>query len=182
MTSINSTGYYQLSSNTSSNSSASSKTQSPTDILLQALNSASGTSSNSDSSYLLNLSPEAQQYINSNTATSPTSSNFVLSSKQQQDITNILNKYKNSPQTQETFDKIQNDLNAAGLGASQLSLQDQATNFSPTALFIADLNGDTSGAAAITSPDETTKSSNYMQQIINQWQTISKTNNSATIV
>jgi len=181
MTSINTAAYYQLSGNASNSSSASSSTTSPTDMLLQALNSAtSDTSSNNNSSYSLNLSPQAQQYMNSSSPSSATSSNFVLSPQQEQAITKILDKYKNAPQTQATFDQIQNDLNTAGLGASQLSLQDQATNFSPTALFIDDLSGNTSGAAAITSPDETTKSSNYMQQIISQWQTIAATNTNST--
>ena len=187
MTTINplpTAGYYQFSNNTSSSSS------SPTDALLAALNSTSGIDSSANSAtssdaYLLSLSPAAQQYMNSSSGSSGVSSaisalngtsgssSFILTTQQQQTITNIIAKYKNAPYTQATFNQIQNDLNSAGLGTKQLSMQDQAQNFNATSLLIDDLNGNYSAATAMTSPNETSKSSNYMQQIMSQWHTIS---------
>ena len=181
-------GYYQLSNNATSSGS-----NTPTDSLLAALNATSGANSSansaiSSSAYLLNLSPQAQQYMSSSSGSSSSSgvssaisalngtsgsSSFVLTTQQQQTITNIITKYKNAPYTQATFNQIQNDLNSAGLGTNQLSGKDKAQNFNATSLLIDDLNGNSSAATAMTSPDETSKSSNYMQQILSQWQTIS---------
>jgi len=199
MSSINtlpSSGYYQLSNNSTNagnnNSTGSANNSSATNALLQALN---GTSTNSGASnndaYLLDLSPQAQQYINSANASSASSANessfsasgnssFVLSKAQQQQITDIISKYKDAPYTQDTFNQIQNDLNAVGLGAEQMAQKDQTKNFNPTQLLIAYLNGDFSAADAISKPDETGKTNSYMQGIMSQWKNISTTANATT--
>jgi hypothetical protein len=176
---LNNGGYYQLSNpqagvggGTASNS---------TNALLQALGVSPGNPSATSpaDAYLLDLSPQAQALVNGTGSinavnpTSSSSSSFVLSSQQQQAIANILQKYKDSPYTQATFDQIQNDLQAAGLDPQTLSRKDQAQSFNATALFIADLNGDGSAANAITNPNESQKASNYVQQIISEWKQIS---------
>jgi len=188
--------YYQLNGNNSPSITPSSST----DALLQALNGGSSDTSSTSPLDTVNLSPAAQQYLNSlngsstassssdpllaaltgvNTTTSTlpgTNTSFTLTTQQQQQITAILEKYQDAPYTQDTFNSIQNDLNNEGLGTTQLSQEDQAKSFNPTAMLIDDLNGDFTDAnnmAGANSADEQTKSSNYMQQIISQWQTIS---------
>ena len=176
ITNVNNSGYYQLSNPSAGAGGAST---SPTSALMQALgiSSDSQSAASPSAAYLLDLSPQAQQYLNGGaSATSPinsSSANFTLTAQQQQSIATILAKYKDAPYTQATFDNIQNDLQATGLDPATLSRVDQAQNFNATELFIDDLNGDYSDAAAMTNPDESTKSSNYMQQIISEWKTIS---------
>jgi hypothetical protein len=184
ITNINNSGYYQM-SDLSAGAGGGTTQTTLADPLLQALSSeeTQGTSSSSDA-YLLDLSSAAQDLLNGTGSTDSTSStsdaldpsssqSFVLTTQQQQTITNILEKYKDAPYTQATFDEIQNDLQAAGLDPTTLSREDEAQSFNPTQLFIDDLNGDYSDADAMTNPDESTKSSNYMQQILSQWQEIS---------
>jgi len=175
-------GYYQLSGQSNGQSGTNG---SATDALLQALNSssASGASSTNSDAYLLNLSPQAQQYLSGTNSALPGASgsngSYVLSSEQQAAITDILTKYKGAPQTQDTFNKIQNDLNAAGLGASVLSLEDQAKSFNPAMVLINALNGgstDGINTGVTSSTDEQSKASAYMQQIISQWKNISGNN------
>ena len=181
---LNNSGYYQL-SDPSAGTGGNIAQSNSTSALLQSLlsSSSSGTAASSSEAYLLDLSPQAQQYLNgigagsaSGSAVSPlnsSSESFTLTTQQQQAITNILAKYKDAPYTQATFDDIQNDLQAAGLDPTTLSRQDQAQSFNATQLFIDDLNGNTSAADNLITPDESSKSSNYMQQIISQWKTIS---------
>ena len=176
-------GYYQLSSQSGgTNTNSASST---TNVLLQAL---SGTNTNttaaSDPAYLLNLSPQAQSYLSGTPTSSATSalsgnSSFSLSSKQQQTITDILTKYKDAPYTQDTFNSIQNDLNAAGLGASTLKMIDQAKNFNPTALLLGALSGNYTAATTVDSATETGKANSYIQGVIKQWQGVSTTYQSA---
>jgi len=176
---LNNSGYYQLSDPSAGNSNTAQSN--PTNALMQALlsaSSASGTAASSSAAYLLDLSPQAQQYLNGGGASAvsplnPSSSSFVLSTQQQQEITSIIAKYKDAPYTQATFDAIQNALQTAGLDPTTLSREDQAQSFNATQVLIDDLNGDVSGANSLINPDESTKSSNYMQQILGQWKTIS---------
>lgn len=103
-------------------------------------------------------------------------SNFSLTADQKQAISNILAKYKDAPYTQATFNNIQNDLAAAGLSPSLLSMQDQAKSFDPAIVLLDALNGTTTDTGALfgTNPQgEQTKQTNYMQGIIQQWQSIS---------
>ena len=80
---------------------------------------------NNSLAYLLDLSPQARSYLNATTANS--ASNFILNSVEQGKITDILTKYKNEPVTQETYNKIQGDLQAAGLSAQQLAQKESLT-------------------------------------------------------
>jgi len=109
--------------------------------LLSAVNSGGETaqiSAASGSAYLLDLSPEAQSYLNDNispldtagylSATALASGQnqaFISGRIQQQQINNILQKYNSAPGTQADYEQIQTDLQAAGLSANQLSIQEQ---------------------------------------------------------
>jgi len=146
-------------------------------------------------SYLdqVSLSPEAQNFLSglSSTSTSGTTgadsnSNFTLTNSQQQQITDILNQYKDAPFTQATFNQIQNALQKAGLGTDLLSAKDQINSFNPTMDFLNALSGNTTNNS-LNSQDPTniaaseqTKSSNYMNQIYQQWQGISTTASSSS--
>ncbi len=156
---------------------------------------ASGDSkSNTHAAYNLDLSPNAQNYLSGLSQTSATSNNpltnsdtsmsfassngFLLSDKQQQTIQSIIAKYKDAPYTQDTFQKIQDDLTQAGLSPKQLSLEDNARNFSTTKVLVAALSGQSTSDPASSSSiqsDEKTNSDNYMQGIMKQWKNISTT-------
>lgn len=182
-TSVYSGQYYQLSGsgNTGATSTA---TASKTASLAQAL---SGTTD----AYQINLSAEAQSYLTSlgtSAASGKTSSlggaddNFTLSSGQQKQISAILEKYKDEPLTQETFNKIQDDLSAVRLAPDQLAVQDQINSFNGTQLFLDALSGKDSSLDDLTgksSASKDTKSANYIDKIISQWKTISTQMDSA---
>ncbi len=205
MTSINAlptSPYYQLSDPSAGPGGATSGAGADpaTDALLQALSASSSdptADTSSSDAYLLDLSPQAQQYLNGVSDPSATSdllsglggtsatgdllgnSSFTLTTAQQQQVSAILAKYKDAPYTQDTFNQIQNDLNSAGLGTSILSLEDQVKSFDPSQVLIDALNGTTPDSSSLGfgggAANEQSKSSSYMQSIISQWQNISTT-------
>ena len=174
--------YYNL-SGSSSNQSQTNKTgtvPSLADYLGTSKTADSKTSA--DSAYSLNLSPEAQNYLNGSAGSSASSfasaNGFQLSEKQKQTIQSILEKYKDAPYTQETYQKIQDDLDKAGLSPQKLALEDNAKNFSTTKVLIAALSGqssDTSTSASSIQADEKTNGDKYMQYIMKQWKSLSTT-------
>lgn len=174
--------YYQLSSLLSGNSgtAAAPAGTGSAPSLAQALNASSsrtGSSSYADA-YLLNLSPQARAMMSGTSASSTNAdSSFQLSSAQQKEIAGIIAKYKDAPFTQETFEAIQKDLQAAGLDTQTLSLKDKVNSFNPTMVLISALNGDYSGSQgdSTTQADAQTKSSNYLQNIVRQWKSVSST-------
>ncbi len=175
---LGNSGYYQLSNpngGQTGGTSGSGQTGS-TQALIQALSGdTNSNNTNSNDAYLLNLSPQAKQYL-SNTANG-TNQSFILSDKQKQTITDILTKYKDAPYNQDTFNKIQNDLNAAGLSTTTLSLLDKSKSFSATSVLISALNGGIASGADVggvpSDTEEQTKSSSYIQNIISQWKNLS---------
>ena len=172
------TGYYQLSSASTGKGTTTNSAGTTTDLLLQALNGANtDTSTSADPAYTLNLSAAAKSYLSGSSSSSATgNSNFILSSSQQKSISDILAKYKDAPYTQDTFNQIQDDLKAAGLGADTLKLQDKAKNFNTTEVLIGYLNGNYTPTDNGTGTDaENTKASNYIQSVIKQWQSLSST-------
>lgn len=188
MTSISSPSmYYQLSSlqnSTSSSTSGGGKgnaATSPTEMLLNALQEADGNSSQKDNTdaFSLNLSPAAQMLMNNSdnqtSSSSTAGTSFTLTKAQQADIQAILEKYKDAPATQDTFNAIQNDLEAAKLGPDQLSAQDQITSFNTLSSLLNYLNGDfnTVNSAATTLSNQQDKANNYMQSVMTLWQSIS---------
>lgn len=175
-----SSGYYQLANFGSGTSSATTSASSSGLAALENLLGGS-TSSGSGSSYLLNLSPAAQQYLNSGSSNS--SGNFILSATQQTAINNILLKYKDSPQDQDTFDKIQADLQAAGLSPQTLGMMDQTQSFNPTSVLLSALNGNytsLNNSSQTSSSDEQTKMNTYLQNVVTQWKNESSSTSSAS--
>lgn len=178
MTSISTSlsSYYQLFGQQSSatNTTSASLTQSLADALDALSSSGSGSGA-----YSLNLSPAAQALMNGGSSGSGTGSSttFTLTSAQQADIKTILEKYKDAPYTQATFDSIQSDLSAAGLGAPQLSAEDQVNSFNSTDVFLSALSGNYSSlnTPSQSATSEQTKTANYMNDIISAWQSISTT-------
>ena len=159
-------GYYQL----GSQSSAAADTIASANKTTNAAAEAAGFSS----AYLLDLSPGASSYLNGigNNAAQP-GSDFVLTSEQQDQVIDILKKYQDAPQTQETFNQIQDDLRQAGLDPDRLAALKQASSFNPTQVFMDILSGKTDESEtmdpnAISQQMETQKS-NYLQKIISLW-------------
>lgn len=192
MGAINSiSGYYQLSSLLSSGSGSSTLTAagstSSTLSLAQALDAAdSGSSQSGASAYILDLSPQAQQWLSaanaSTSSASGASSDFTLTNAQQTEIKNIIDKYKNAPLDQATFDSIQNDLSAAGLSPQTLAAKDQVSSFNPTNVLLSALNGNyaTIQTPASSAAAEQTKETNYLQSIVSLWKSDSAAASSAS--
>lgn len=170
-------GYYPLSSTNQSNATNNQ------DALLQALGASSGNSSSSVPTDFLDLSPEAQKLLaqingSGNGSDSVSKNGFILTPKQQQQIRDILEKYKDAPFTQETFNQIQNDLKAAGLSPDKLAAVEQIHNFNSTGILLDALNGVDSSANFsdfFNNGDAQEKANNYMKQIVSAWQSISTT-------
>lgn len=148
---------------------------SPISTLAEALDSIGNTNTSggySQDAYTLNLSPEAQRYLNG------ASDNFLLSAGQKQAISSIIAQYKDAPFTQGTFVQIQKDLAGAGLGVQQLSLKDKLQNFSPTTVLLEALNDTAADSEAATASLDTAsqnKANNYLKSIVSEWQSISTT-------
>jgi acyl CoA:acetate/3-ketoacid CoA transferase len=161
-TSIYSGGYYAL--NGSNAAPASNKSG--------ALASALGgqNASASPTAYLLDLSPDAQKYLQ--TQQTAANAGFNLTSEQTKTISDILQKYKDDPQTQETFNKIQDDLKAAGLSPERLSELEKTRSFDATSVLIKALNGDFTDSIQVSEETQKTKASNFIDGIIKQWQAI----------
>ncbi len=127
-----------------------------------------------DSAYTLSLSPQAQQYLsglNHDSAISGSNEGFALSNADQQKLQDILQKYKNLPVTQENYNRLQDELKAAGLAPDQLSAKDQVASINTTQLLLDALSGkdspgiDPSQEAA----KRQAKANNYMQNILTAW-------------
>ncbi len=179
-TNIGNSSYYQLNGSSGNTTGQSNISVASLATSLLNPNSTSNGSTFSDA-YTLDLSPAAQQYLagNPTSASSSISSankGFVLSSKQREEVSEIIAKYKDQPFTQDTYNKIQDDLNAAGLSPQKLSMIDKATSFNPTQILVSALTGKPASNASDTSDAaQQTKSTNFMQQIMAQWKAISTT-------
>lgn len=194
MTTI-STGYSSLTGQSASSSSSN-------DIippLAQTL--AIGTpAEQQDYSYTLDLSPGALAYIqelNAQAAENPSAqpfranaiTGFALTPNQQRTLDDILAKYQDAPFTQETFNLIQDDMNAAGLTAEVFAAQDKARNHNPTLFFFEALSGganmaldNATGNASEPSDETDTKMMNFMKSVVASWATLSTTVDEATPV
>ena len=162
--------YYQLASSKSDTSKLSTEQQ----AALKKIEDATGYSS----SYILDLSKNASDFLNGN-ATHSSASNtdgFILSKSQKKTLQDILVKYKDEPQTQDTFNKIQDDLKKAGLDPDSLTVKDKAKSFNPIQTFLDILSGKSENNAEdplkTKATDESqyqTKKSNYLNQVIDIW-------------
>jgi hypothetical protein len=169
----------------SSNSSASAA--SAIQALEQELSGTSSSSGSGVGSYLLDLSPAAQQILSgaastSSSSGSSSSTQFTLTKAQQATIENIINKYKDAPFTQATFTDIENDLKAAGLSPQQLAARDEITSFNPTNVLLGDLSGNYTSitSAATTLSNEQTKENNFLEDIAKLWKSVSTTASSGS--
>jgi hypothetical protein len=173
-------GYYQL-NYASGNSAGNTKNNAanPVSSLLQA--NAGTQAANNNLAYFLDLSPEAQKYMsegsarNSVSALYGASQSFTLSSKQRQEISEVIAKYKDAPFTQETYNQIQDDLKAKGLSGQQLSMIDKATSFNPTQVLVGALTGKPTADSDPSGKNAQAKIDNFMSQILSQWKEMSST-------
>lgn len=179
MTSISNSlanGYYSLkdsSTSTASEDSAAAKLAS----LLSGDSKAANQPGAATNSYLLDLSPEAQSYLSNlqqGGAQQKGDAEFILSREQQQQVAAVLAKYKDAPFTQETFEKIQDELSSIGLSAQALAAKEQVRNVNPTMMLLNALNGIETDLNA-NQTDSTAKSDNYIEKLIMQWEKISTT-------
>ncbi len=194
MTTISSTSILQqLMQKDSSTSNGSTSTAQPTltDYLAQAQGTDIGNaSSSSGNSYLLDLSAEAQAYLTSGngsgggsqgSSTSSTGASIVLSPVEQDKLTAILQKYKNAPYTEATFQNIQKDMSAAGIGADSLAAKAEMRNLNPTAMLLNALNGGDGSVGTVgNSTDIASMETSFMGKVNSQWQAISSDYDSTT--
>lgn len=170
-------GYYQLSKQSGGNVGQSNTAGGG---LLRALSPSANTLSASNAAYFLDLSPEARQYLeginNGTISAAPASNNhngFWLTQEQQKQITGILLQYRDAPFDQDSFNAIQNDLDAAGLGPEKLAMLESARIYNPTMVLIKSLNGDDTPSPETTGvmsdEEKQAKTDVYMQQIVSEW-------------
>lgn len=185
-TQLHNNGYYQLNSSGAGagNAGNAGRTNYAGSGLAGALNDSA--KNGFSDAVLLDLSPAAQKYLSSlnakNAQTTDSSlsnasrDGFVLSAKQKLAVAAVLERYKDSPYTQETFDAIQDDLQKEGLGPNQLSLHERVNSFNPTASLLDALNGGngtTPGSTVISDEELSKKATNYIQDIAAQWKKLS---------
>ena len=147
------------------------------------------TKSAAQSSYLLDLSPEAQAFLNQSKGSSPATNaldgNFILTTKQQKQISDVLAKYADEPFTKETYDKIEAELDSLGLSPDALAIKDKARGVNTTSMLLAALNGtgdanqDIFGKMkadnAATDEQLQTKKENYTKLLLGKWSDLSTT-------
>lgn len=148
----------------------------------QAANASSGSSA-----YLIDLSPEAQRYLSglnqpqaaaAAEAQAAVNDGFVLNNQQRVALAALLERFKDEPYTQETFDKIQDALQQDDLGPNQLSARLRATSFSTTAALVDALNGgdgSTPGAKPMSDAELQSRSGQYIQFVAAEWRKVSTT-------
>lgn len=183
-TNINQQGYYNLGSSGGSGAGSGAGTQqanrSGATQLAPSRNLAQSGSLAGSAAYMLDLSPEAQQYLRglqqqpAPTVRQPAVSEdgFTLNSQQRLALASLLERFKDEPYTQETFDAIQDELDAQGIGPTQLAARYRATSFNPTASLVDALNGGngtTPGAAPVGDAELQERSGQYMQFVISEW-------------
>lgn len=185
MTTINTAATNLYSSLKDSSNSAASKSN--TSALLDALtgsNSVSqATKTAAESSYTLDLSPEAQQFLSQNGSGSVNAlnGNFILTKKQEAQIAEVIAKYKEEPFTKETYDKMEAELDELGLSPQALAIKDKARGINTTSMLLAALNG-TGGdlnqsllGGGASEEQSQTKKDNYVKTILGKWSDISTT-------
>ncbi len=189
MTSITNTSLANYYSLNDAKNAATTSGQASNPSLTTALAAVNGTQpSNTNaaggSSYLLDLSDNAKNYLQSLSNTQNGTSNsaasstdgVILTQKQQAKLTEILIKYKDAPYNDTSFKKIQDDLDAAGIGADSLAARSQVRKLNPTLIFLDALNGgDGAAGTAISSDAIKADATGYLKKVAKQWDTISTT-------
>ena len=139
-----------------------------------------------ENAFLLDLSPEAQSFLNPSDSSSASGAmtqlykNFILTSKQQKQIDDVLAKYKDEPFTKETYYKIEAELDDLGLSPEALAIKDKARSINTTSMLLDALNGnggDVSQSLLGGTDDEQsqTKKDNYVKMLLGKWSDISTT-------
>lgn len=139
-------------------------------------------------SYMLDLSEQAKAYLMSQqqkkdeeTAPGTAADGFILTSAEQKQLREIIEKYKDAPLTPETFKQIQEELTAKGIGADQLAAKEQIRGFNSTQIFLDALAGtQTAMGAEQVGAAVQTKKENYLTDIIEYWASISTAETSET--
>lgn len=185
MTTINTAASNLYSSLKDSSNSAAS--QSNTSALLDAMTGSKSvvqaTKTAAESSYTLDLSPEAQQFLSQNGSGSVKAldGNFILTKKQEAQIAEVIAKYKDEPFTKETYDQMEEELDALGLSPQALAIKDKARGINTTSMLLAALNG-TGGdlnqtllSGGVSEEQSQTKKDNYVKTILGKWSDVSTT-------
>ena len=189
-THINQQGYYNLGA--SSGSGAGTQQAGKSSAALAASRALAQTASGGaggNAAYLLDLSPEAQKYLSGlqqpPAVSQPAVSQdgFALNSQQRLALAQLLDKFKDAPYSQDTFDAIQDELHSSGLGPTQLAAKYRATSFSTTAALVDALNGGngtTPGSTPVSDADIQSRSEQYMQFIVSEWKKLAGPQDEAT--
>ena len=158
--------------------------------LADVLSNASGLPKSKDSatsgnSYLLDLSDSARAYLqnlngsggtSAGSATSANGNGIVLTNPQRDKLNAILEKYKDAPFTDATFQKIQADMEQAGIAADKLAAQNQMRRINPTLMLINALSGGDGSVGTVGgSADIKTETQNFMGKVLDQWRAVSTT-------
>lgn len=130
--------------------------------------------------FMLDLSPDARQALAQADTTAGSDSSdatqqFALNKKQLQAIDDILQKYKDAPFTQETYENIQADLEDANLSPESLALQDKLRSFNPIGILVSALSGNFTDAVNADDATLETKMDHYMGMIVDKWKDLSTT-------
>lgn len=135
-------------------------------------------------SYLLDLSPEAQAFLNTSGGSTASSganawkNNFILTSKQQSEINSVIAKYKDAPFTKETYYQMEAELDDLGLSPEALAIKDKARGLNTTSMLLAALNGSgdiNQSLLSNSSEQSQTKKDNYVKTLLGKWSDISTT-------
>jgi len=168
---LSSGGFYNLPQTGAAKNSSSSNNST------QQANNASNPSL---AAYMLDLSPEAKSYMSATASASTGVTSFSLSPQQQEKLDSILQQFKDEPYTQETFNKIQTELQKAGLSPDQLASIQQSKDFSPTQALIDALTGNFS-TNPLNQTDATkydSQKESFLEQLAAKFQKIAGTDDS----
>lgn len=132
---------------------------------------------------LLDLTAEAQAYLERTQATADKSEEldkvtpFILSRKDQATLNSIINKYKDAPFTQESFQQMQQELKSANVSSEQLAAKEKMRTLSPARMFIDIMAGKEITPVVSLADDKSfqAKGERYMRDVITRWSEISTT-------
>lgn len=184
MTTINpALGSISTATKDTSNSDTSKKMSALLDEMTGTDSVQKATPAAAQTSYLLDLSPQAQAYLGQKNAAASSASDdsFILSDAQRKQISDIIAKYKDEPFTKETYDKIEAELDLIGLSPSTLAIKDHARTINPTMMLLDALNGTNASLnSALTGMQSSQASSdqkkdNYVKSLLDEWSGISTT-------
>lgn len=125
----------------------------------------------------ITLSAAAQALLDKATSSTSTSTTkkdfgFTLTTKQQEQLQSVLDKYKDKPQTQANYDAIQKDLKKYRLDTVNMGAKESVKSFSLKGMMFAIMSGkDVSSGTADRAQALAQKKSAYAIQIVADWAT-----------